>query len=118
MGLWGSAGAGQTDVPLTAVEGKYTHIVGTDATAGAQSGQGGSASLPSSFANHFVVSYDGKIYDPAGGKGPYDSENAWETAVLAGFVIAVGNQESGNVTEFFKPNAAAQETTFTPVTDQ
>ncbi len=47
------------------------------------SGQGND-DPPSVFSVHQVIKYNGKIYDPSYGQGPFDSLKLWENACLAG----------------------------------
>lgn len=41
----------------------------------------------SEFYNHFIVKYNNKYYDPSYGGGVYDTQEEWEDASLAGFLV-------------------------------
>lgn len=65
----------------------------------------------SKFADHEILVYGGKIYDPSYGGGPYDDLLAWEAASLAGvsFRVIIA-QVPGDVV--LKQTAGRQDTQF------
>jgi hypothetical protein len=100
-------------VPVGFVAGVYTYVEGPEVAAPAQLGQGGYLGAPTSFYNHFVVRYDGKIYDPSYGGRVYVSQGDWEATSLGGFLITLIDS-TGGYQNFVRKNPAGTDTMFSP----
>jgi hypothetical protein len=50
------------------------------------------------FEHHAVIEYDGKLYDPSYGTGPFDNLTAWENTSLVGLGLRFSAQnQNGQV---------------------
>jgi hypothetical protein len=54
------------------------------------------------FANHVVVKYNGKYYDPSYGAGPFASEEDWERTALGAAYFEMRSRK-GELLVFFRP---------------
>ena len=83
-----------------------------------QDGAGGqnNENPPESFRNHYIVSYDGKYFDPSYGNGPFTTKEAWEDASIDGFRKLFINPVFGatDTIRAAKRNTTGLETRFIP----
>lgn len=67
----------------------FTHLKNSECRTRPPNGVPGqhNANPPPQFSNHFIVRYDGRVWDPSYGIGPFASFRAWEDAAIAGLYI-------------------------------